>query len=304
MNLEEHIDVLKEYPFKVSYPRGGNLWFLVWWTQWDRGHALAASSEERIEHMLRQVFLKEGPEVKLLDYRCAEIVSPPLELRRGYSVGRMLEDLDQFRWYVGTLFRMAQSKDRPVKKDATRCKNYRDLWSSPEEMKEAAEKDKDHGQCRNCFNGWLPKGHTVESLYLLRRKEPRRYPGQPYFRPSTGKIKGHPEFFESIAPEADPKRPLYALAQHFGDHSDGLKVDTIERDEDGKWPFGAHFSCTPISFFFHGEKLEMPKHFLALGKTARADAKREESEKKKTQKQEHKSNAEEANDLLLKLIAS
>lgn len=52
MKLEEHIDILKEYPFKVSYPRGGNLQLLVWYTDWDRHHVLAASSEDRIEHML------------------------------------------------------------------------------------------------------------------------------------------------------------------------------------------------------------------------------------------------------------
>lgn len=301
MKLEDHIDILKEYPFEVAYPSGGNLFFLVWWTQWDRGHALAASSEERIEYMLRHVYAREGPEVELRDYRHAEIVSPPLGLRRSYAHGRMVEDLDNFRWYVGGLLRQAQSKDRPVKKEWLRCEDYRDLWSDSEkERKKRAEEDKDHSQCRNCFCGWLPKGHTVESLYLLRRKESRRYPGDGSLSGGKPRLL---EFRESVAPEADPRKPLYALAQHFGNHSDGLKVDTVEQDEDGKWSsFGPHFHCTPVTFFFHGEKLDIPKRFLDLSKTVRADHKREEAEKKKAQTKKHRDNAEEANELLRKLL--
>lgn len=294
MNLEEHIDVLSEFPFKVSYPKAGSLYLLVWWTRWDRGHALAASSEDRIERMLRQVYLKEGPEVGLRDYRQARIVSPPLELRKTYARGRLVEDMDNFRWFVGSLFRQAQAKDNPVKKEATRCKEYRSRW--PRDEGDSYE-DKDHSQCLNCFGGWLPKNHTVESLYLLRRKEPRHVDRW------ASKYKPKETTFESTAPEADPSLPLYALAQHFGDHSDGLKVDEFEKNEEGEWPFGAHHHCTPISFFFHGAKLDVPKRFLAMAKTAKQDHAREEAEKAKKQKEDRRKENEDANDRLRRLLA-
>ena len=297
MNLEEHIDVLKEWPFKVSCPKGGTLHLLVWWTPWDRGHALAASSEDRIEHMLRLVYLKEGPEVELRDYRLATVVSPPLELRLAYSRGRLMEDVDNFRWFVGSLFRQAQAKDQPVKKEATRCAEYRSRW--PREEGEV-NGDKDHSQCLNCFGGWLPKNHTVESLYLLRRNEPR-YIGK-NMSWAVSRKKPVETFFESTAPEADPNLVLYALAQHFGDHADGLKIDKIEKDEDGKWPFGAHLHHAPFSFFFHGEKLEVPKRFLSLATTAKQDHAREEAAKKKKHADERRKENEDANARLLRLL--
>lgn len=298
MDLTTHIDVLKEWPFKVSYPKGGQLHLLVWWTQWDRGHALTASNEASIERMLRQVFLKEGPNVELRDYRRAELVSPPLELRKVYGEGRLVEDVDNFRWFVGSLFRAAQAKNHPVKKEASRCKEYRSRW--PREEGEP-NTDKDHSQCLNCFCGWVPKGHTVESLYLLRRHEPR-HTGPRAWSVSGGK-KPVETWFESTAPEADPKKPLYALAQHFGNHSDGLKVDTVEKDEDGKWPFGAHFHCTPVTFFFHGEKLEVPARFLGMAKTAKQDHEREEAAKKKKHAEDRKRENEDANERLRRLLA-
>jgi hypothetical protein len=294
VNLIDHIDVLKEWPFKVSYPSGGQLHLLVWWTQWDRGHALAASSEDRIEHMLRQVYLKEGPEVELRDYRVATLVSPPLELRRAYAEGCLVEDVDNFRWFVGSLFRQAQSKDNPVKKEAVRCGEYRSRW--PREEGDTFE-DKDHSQCLNCFGGWLPKNHTVESLYLLRRHEPRHVDRW------ASKYKPKETYFVSTAPEADPTLPLYALAQHFGDHSDGLKIDKIEKNEDGKWPYGAHLHLAPTSFFFHGERLEVPKRFITLAKTAKQDYLREEAEKKKAQAEERKRENVDANERLRRLLA-
>jgi hypothetical protein len=292
VNLEEHIDILKEFPFKVSYPKSGSLYLLVWWTPWDRGHALAASSEDRIEYMLRRVYLREGPGVELRDYRCATLVSPPLELRQTYARGRLVEDLDNFRWFVGSLFRQAQAKDNPVKKEATRCKTYRASWP------DCVEKDdKEHGQCLNCFNGWVPKNHTVESLYLLRRHEPR------HVDKWVSKYKPKETYFVSTAPEADPKLPLYALAQHFGDHADGLKIDKIEKDEESKWPYGAHLHRAPASFFFHGEQLEVPKRFITLAKTAKQDHAREEAAKKKQQAEDRKRENVDANERLRRLLA-
>jgi hypothetical protein len=293
VDLDKHIDILKEYPFKVSYPKGGSLYLLVWWTQWDRGHALAASGEESIERMLRQVYLREGPEVKLLDYRLAEVVSPPLELRRAYAYGKMVEDVDNFRWFVGHLFQQAQNN--PVKKEATRCKEYRSRW--PREEGEV-NTDKDHSQCLNCFSGWIPKAHTVESLYLLRRHEPRHV-GSPGFRLGDAK-----PTFESEAPEADPSKPLYALSQHFGNHADGLKVDDVTKDDDGKWPYGPHLHLAPVTFFFHGEKLDIPKQFTALAKTAKRDYEREEAAKKKQAAEEKRRERVDANERLKKLLGA
>lgn len=297
MKLEDHIDILKEYPFKVQYPRGGSLYFLIWWTDYDRGHALAASSEERIETMLRRVYAKEGSSVKLLDFRHAEIVAPPPEVKRLWALGKLNDDLNQFRWYVGTLFRTASSKDDPVKKDAVRCKVYCDKYSPPEEQAERAKQDKDHSSCINCFGGWLPKGHTVESLYLLKRFEPRRFPGTREIQNRPPDPKRKDPFFESIAPEADPKRKLYALAQHFGDHSSGLMVEEVGFEDDLSHRF-------PVTFFFHGEKLKIPERFLDIQKTARADRAREEKEKKQREEQKHKHRGEDANQLLRAMVTT
>lgn len=296
MNLEEHIDVLKEYPFKVSYPKGGQLYLLVWWTPWDRGHALTASNEVSIERMLRQVFVKEGPEIELRDYRHATLVSPPLELRKTYASGRLVEDVDNFRWFVGSLFRQAQAKDHPVKKDALRCKEYRSRW--PREDGDSTYEDKDHSQCLNCFGGWLPKDHTVESLYLLRRKEPR------HVDKWAARHKPKELYFESEAPEADPVLPLYALEQHFGDHSDGLKVNLVKKDEEtGLYWYGAHNSVTPTTFFFHGEPLEIPARFRGLAKTAKQDHEREKAAEAKRRKEEQRRGNEDANERLRRLLA-
>lgn len=298
MSPLDSIDALKEWPIKVSYPKAGDLYLLLWWTDYVRGHACVAESEDRIEQILREVYVKEGPSVKLKEYWRVSVVSPPLELRQTYARGRLLEDVDNFRWFVGYLFQNAQAKDHPVKKTATRCKNYKARYESE------ADSDKEHTMCLNCFKGWLPKGETVESLYLRRRLEPRHvdpYAGR--FKPDPRKRTGYPVFKESVAPEADISQPLYALAQHFGDHSDGLRIDEIKKDDEGEWPWGQHFHCPPISFFFQGTRTPtMPKHFVALSKTAIADAKKAEADKIKERKAELEKERLDANERLRRLL--
>lgn len=291
----DSIDALKEYPLKVTYPKAGDLYLLRWWTEWDRGHVIAAASEERVEGLLRHIMIKEGHGVQPKEYWRATLVSPPLELRENYSRGRLLEDMDDFRWFVGSLFDQAADKDHPVKKTAKRCKKYSPRYESDE------SDDKTHTSCLNCFKGWLPANDTVESLYLRRRLEPRHRTWDVY-KPDPNKRTGIPLTVESTAPVADLSRPLYALEHAFGDHSEGLRIIEVKKNEDGVWPWGVHFHKPGIIFFFQGEKLDVPKKFITLAKTAITDHKKAIADEAKARATKQKQSQMDANERLRRML--
>lgn len=239
MNLEDRIDLMKEYPPLVRYPLGGSFLLLIWHAQSEGQHAILAS-ETGLLPVWKSALQRYDNEPEPREMWRVNIVTPGEPYARLLAQTALRESYRRFRQHVGSyVWAMLHSRDRAQLPDAlVRCERYFNEHHNHESVTDPTDgtDDPEHASCQNCLYGYTIKDSSVEDLFLQKRS----------LVPADDESR-----LASRAPKADPTKPLFALREEFGHHRKGLYVARVEEDD-------CRYSHD-TTFFFHGESVPLSK---------------------------------------------
>lgn len=223
------IDIEKEYPLTVAYPRGGHFFLLTWKDLWTQNNVIVAKTKKAAlgvwEARCEGVTAMHGEELKVTGSWTADIVKPPHSLLAKFSLDRYLDDLNGFCAYTGRLIESVFARKRqPLPTHIRRCEKARPHY--------------DHGCLYATGGGFMVKDYSVEALFDLC-----------FERYNHGQERSR--HIQSLAPEWDSSRPLYHV--HSGGMNMGTVVDLVDMEDPR---FGS--SNPAAMFYFQGESLGTP----------------------------------------------
>lgn len=148
-----------------------------------------------------------------------------------------------------------------------------------------------HLQCKNCLEGYLITGKTLEDLYASKRNE--LLDDRMMYVPKTSAL--------SKAPPANDDLQLFSVTAKFGDHSDGLIIEEIIRDDKDPYIPHAHFFFQPT--YEQAQQGFVPREFEQMIVTETSNIVKEEEQRKKVAEIRVDTKKLEARNRLIKILS-
>lgn len=255
--VPSHIDIIKDFPYWVSYPRAGkDLLLIKWWTTYERG-VLGLLKPSFIRRYLNLV-LERHPTAEIKElYRVDRIVHPGKALHEAYATGQLQSQWRTFQFRLAEGLAMKEERGLPLPKGVSKCtKMVLKKGFEPNEFW-----DSKHHACRNCDRQYVIPAELKIRLFWKNGYEPDTQHEAPPWAVKTLL----PSIIRPEVPMATPQKTVWVCKEDFGHHSEGVAVEKAG----AKWAPG-----TNVKFFFHGRKLDIPKWMSIACKAAQKEDER------------------------------
>lgn len=262
------MDLLKEFPFVVTYPSAGDVKLLLWHAQNEGNNLLMAKSDEGLERLFARVLKKRRGDADAVKIYDATLVAPPLELRKERAESLLQTAYSEFTIQFVTGLKECQERHK-LPEGVRLCTEYK---AYPEDTDPPNEYElKNHWSCANCLDGFVITGRSILDLFIAKRSEveylrlTRFAPGKP---PKKQRVMKH----VSVAPEAvnaGEKPSVFIVDESFGDHSQGVDIKP------------AKYAGSSTMFFFQGSARKPTAEMKKMSKVYEDQYAKEEAERKK-----------------------
>ena len=222
----------------------GSRFLLHWWSYNDQNHVTVAKTVETAASSYEKA-LEKDEDAKVEALWQARLVLPPADIVCAVAKHRYREDLRSFKSWVCYMAKelLEQTGELPL--------GFRACPYEPrEDARESEDYREDHIGCVLCddravFWGGAPWSEVFEEKKALWR--------------AKGWTKGRPGSRKPFDGDlAVPGDKLRVATGHFGDHSSGAVI------EEASLRHVYNLCNREVLFFFHGEKMEVPRVFAEL----------------------------------------
>lgn len=254
----------QRYPLIPHLRYCGDKYLLLWHTHNTQHQVFLANSIEQAMELWFIAQKEEGLEASAKELWKATIVLPPDWLVVKYNEQCHREDLNNFIWH--TCFEIDEYRKRHNKlpPNVVRCQNK-----------------PDHAGC--CLGGeYIPKA-SWEVLF-----EANWEGAQPW----TGKKRNLTPFDGILA---DPDAPLYVCELNGGHHSGGIQFRDVKEN--------SKLMRDGVLFFFHGQKLEMPKEIVDSISRLKEEEKHRRERSKISAKERWERSRREQDERLIRMLS-